>query len=135
MSQNESSNVTMIREYLKALESGAASEVLRRFFTADARQIELPNRLNPKGGSSDLDLLLLRAEHGRKLMREQHYEIKSVLAQGDNVAIEASWRGTLAVPLGAIVAGTTLHAHFAMFFEFSAGSIRTQRNYDCFEPW
>jgi ketosteroid isomerase-like protein len=135
MTQSESSNVTMIREYLKAIETGAAAETLRRFFTLDAQQVELPNRLNPKGGTSDLDLLLVRAEQGRKLLRDQHYELKSALTQGDHVAVEATWRGTLVVPFGTIVAGTTLHAHFAMFFEMSDGRIHKQRNYDCFEPW
>jgi ketosteroid isomerase-like protein len=135
MTPAESSNVTMIREYLQALETGAADTTLRRFFTPDARQIELPNRLNPKGGSSNLEQLLVRAEQGRKLLRDQRYELKSAVAQGDHLAVEADWQGTLAVPLGAIVAGTTLRAHFAMFFELSEGRIRVQRNYDSFEPW
>ena len=135
MSNAESSNVATIREYLHALESGASGEEMRRFFTPDAVQVELPNRFNPKGGSSDLETLLQRAEQGNKLMRDQRYELSSVIEQGERVAVEATWRGTLNAPLGTIVAGTTLHAHFALFFEFSGGKIKLQRNYDCFEPW
>jgi hypothetical protein len=32
-------------------------------------------------------------------------------------------------------AGTRLEAHLAVFFEFRAGQIIAQRNYDCYEPW
>lgn len=135
MREEETENVATIEAYLAALAEGAGSEVLRRFFTDDALQVELPNRLNPQGGQSDLETLLQRAEQGRKLLRSQTYEVRSVLARGDRVAVEASWTGTLAVPLGTLEAGAAMRAHFAMFFELESKRIRRQRNYDCFEPW
>ncbi|HET7792181.1 MAG TPA: nuclear transport factor 2 family protein [Rhizobacter sp.] len=131
----EDDNLALVRAYLQALEAGAIGDQLARFFTPDARQIELPNRLNPGGGSSDLATLLKRAEQGKALLRSQHYEIKSEIAQAQRVAVEATWTGILAVPLGTLAAGATMTAHFAMFFELSEGHIRVQRNYDCFEPW
>jgi ketosteroid isomerase-like protein len=135
MTNTESANLAAVRSYLTALENGAVGETLARFFMEDAQQIEFPNRLNPNGGRSDLPTLLSRAEQGQRLLRAQHYEIRSEVAQGAAVAVEAVWTGTLAVALGSLSPGSTLRAHFAMFFDLSNGRIRAQRNYDCFEPW
>ena len=135
MTSVESASLHAVRSYLAALERGATGEELASFFTADAVQVELPNRLNPGGGQSDLPALLRRAEQGRAILREQRYEIVSELAHGPRVAVEARWTGVLAVSLGSLPAGATMRAHFAMFFELADGRIRVQRNYDCFEPW
>lgn len=135
MTPQEEKNIQCIRSYLEALESAVAGEALARFFTEDAVQVELPNRLNPDGGRSDLATLLKRAELVPNLLRKQSYEVVSELAQGSRVAMEARWSATLAVPFGDVPAGTAMRAHFAMFFELSDGRIRSQRNYDCFEPW
>ncbi len=124
-----------IKEYLTALEDAATGEALARFFTEDAEQIELPNRLNPNGGQSNLAHLLKRAELVPTLLQNQHYEVHSILVQGDNVAVEATWTAVLAVPLRTLPEGSTMKAYFAMFFEFRGGRIHRQRNYDCFEQW
>jgi hypothetical protein len=50
MTGAEDANTSLIRSYLAAIESGATGEALARFFTPDAIQVELPNRLNPQGG-------------------------------------------------------------------------------------
>ncbi|MEU5049278.1 hypothetical protein [Streptomyces sp. NPDC021096] len=55
------------------------------------------------------------------------------MAVGDQVALEVTWTGTLAVPLGDLPAGHVLRAHIAVFLEFREGKIRAQRNYDCYE--
>lgn len=128
-------NVTFIRAYLADLASGATGERLAAYFTPDAEQIEYPNRLNPNGGKSDLETLLVRAEQGQKILRRQLYEVTSEVARGDCVAVEALWTGVLAVSVGSLQPGTELKAHFAMFFELENGRIRRQRNYDCFQPW
>lgn len=135
MTETEASNNEVVRSYLAAIESGATREALARYFTPDAIQVELPNRLNPRGGQSDLTTILARAEQGTKLLKSQRFEVQSMIAQGSRVAVEALWTGTLAVPLGTLGEGATLRAHFAMFFELKNGRIQTQRNYDCFEPW
>lgn len=131
----ESSHLPHIRAYLQAIATGATGEALAKFYTPDALQSELPNRLNPNGGTSDLATLLARAEQGQKLLKGQRYDIQSELAQGDQVAVEAKWSAELAVPVGTLAAGATMKAHFAMFFEMREGRIHRQRNYDCFEPW
>jgi len=112
-----------------------AGGLLSSIFTEDMRQIELPNRLNPSGQESDLAGMLLRSEQGRKVLRSQHYEIVSEVAQGSRLAVEAVWTGILAVPFGTLTSGSEMKAHFAMFFEFRDGRIASQRNYDCFEAW
>ncbi|MGV3592146.1 MAG: nuclear transport factor 2 family protein [Gammaproteobacteria bacterium] len=124
-----------IREYLRAVEGGATGTALARFYTRDAEQIERPNRLNPAGGRSDLPTLLARAEKGRDLLRAQRYEVLSLVAEGQRVATEVLWSGTLAVAVGTLAAGATLRAHIAMFFDMKDGLIYRQRNYDCFEAW
>lgn len=135
MTTEAQANIETIKAYLGALADGATGDRLAAFYTPDAEQIELPNRLNPNGGQSDLQTLLRRAEQGRNLLSAQTYELRSVLANEARVAVEAEWTGTLAVPLGTLPAGSVMKAHFAMFFELASGRIRRQRNYDCFEPW
>lgn len=107
---------------------------MARFFAEDVLQVELPNKLNPRGMESDLSTLLKRVDVGRKLIQDQDFEIRSEMAQGERVAVEARWSGVLTTGLGALEPGTILKAHFAMFFEFRSGKIVRQRNYDCFEP-
>jgi len=131
----EAENLATVRAYLQALERAAVGEELAAFLAPDAVQVELPNRLNPNGGRSDLATLLKRAAKVPDLLSAQRYEVVSELASGARVDVEALWSGTLAVAFGAIPAGTTLKAHLAMVFELQHGRIRAQRNYDCFEPW
>jgi ketosteroid isomerase-like protein len=135
MTDQENKHIALVREYLAALANGESGEALGRFFTPDALQIELPNRLNPTGGKSDLATLVQRSEQGKKLLQSQSYTITSAIASHERAAVEAEWRATLAVPLGTLAAGAEMKAYFAMFFEFRDGRIAIQRNYDCFEPW
>ena len=131
----KNNNILVVREYLKALEDGEAGESLGRFFSENAIQIELPNKLNPAGGKSDLETLKKRSEEGKKLLKKQTYTIKTEIIAGDNIAVEAEWTGILAMPIGELAAGYEMKAHFAIFFTFEDGRIVLQRNYDCFEPW
>lgn len=131
----KNNNILVVREYLKALEDGEAGESLGRFFSENAIQIELPNKLNPAGGKSDLETLKKRSEEGKKLLKKQTYTIKTEIIEGDNIAVEAEWTGVLAIPMGELAAGYEMKAYFAIFFTLEDGRIVLQRNYDCFEPW
>lgn len=135
MIDRETANLETVRSYLAAIEASLVDNNLAQFLTPDAIQIELPNRLNPHGGQSDLSTLLRRAEQGQKLIQHQHFEIISELAQGSRVIVEAVWTGVFAIPFDSLPAGSTMKAHFAMFFELQDGRISLQRNYDCFEAW
>lgn len=133
MSQQQ--NLKLVRKYLRAVEQMAGGEAMAKFYTPDAVQIELPNQLNPNGGRSDVAKLLARAAKVPELLRSQKFEIVSEMAQGARVIVEAVWTGVMAVPFGTARPGATMKAHFAMFFQIENGRIKSQRNYDCFEPW
>lgn len=135
MTNAEEENIHLIRTYLNALQNGETGDALRRFFTDDVRQVEMPNQLNKRGQESDLDHILQRSRQGLKVLQRQQYEILSATAQDDRVAVEARWTGVLAIALGTLAAGAEMKASFAIFFHFRDGRIALQRNYDCFDPW
>ena len=124
----------LAREYLASI--GTADELGGlRFFADDVVQIEFPNRLVPNGATRDLAALRDAAERGRKVMTAQRFEVVNAIASGEQVAVEALWTGTLAVPLGSIPAGGQMRARFAIFLTYRDGKIVRQHNYDCFDPW
>ncbi len=135
MTDGEAENLELVRTYLKALQGGESGDSLRRFFTADVRQVEMPNALNRQGQESDLERILQRSQQGVKILKSQRYEIVSEVARDDRVAVEARWSGVLALDMGTLPAGTEMKASFAIFFHFNEGRIAMQRNYDCFDPW
>ena len=135
MTDAEDKNIEIVRTYLNALQSGEAGDALRKFFTDDVRQIEMPNLLNKHGQESNLEQILQRSQLGLKVLQRQQYEIVSEIAQEDCVAIEARWTGVLAIAFGTLAAGTEMKASFAIFFQLRDGRIALQRNYDCFDPW
>ena len=126
--------VAIVREYFAAIESGD-SESAARYFSPDVVQEEFPNRLVPNGATRDLEGLREAAQRGKKVVVQQRYEILNAIADGDQVAVEARWAATLAVPFGSIPAGGEMRARFAIFIEFRDGLIVRQRNYDCFDPF
>jgi ketosteroid isomerase-like protein len=135
MNDTEVANIALIRAYLDALSRDECGDQLAGFFAEDVLQVEFPNQLNPKGGESDLTAVLARSIEGQRILRSQHFEIRSEIARDERVAVEATWTGVLAVDVGSLRAGMSMKAEFAMFFEIKDGKIRRQHNYDCFEPW
>jgi ketosteroid isomerase-like protein len=124
----------LARDYLESI--GKADDLGGlNFFADDVVQIEFPNRLVPNGATRDLAALRDAAERGRKVMTAQRFEIVNAIASGEQVAVEAIWTGTLAVPLGSIPAGGQMRARFAIFLTYRDGKIVRQHNYDCFDPW
>lgn len=128
-------NLDTALRYLQALESGVTGEALAAFFHPEVVQREYPNALTRAGQTRGLGALLEGAERGKKLMSSQRYAVRGSLAQGDTVALEVDWSGTLAVPVRSLAAGATMHAACGMFLTFKDGLIVSQRNYDCFEPF
>ncbi|HEY4930437.1 MAG TPA: nuclear transport factor 2 family protein [Terriglobales bacterium] len=128
-------NLERARAYLRAIEKGTLGEMSSQFFAPGVTIQWFPNRLSPNGSTSDLAGLSAAIDRGKQIMAKQTYEVRSAMADGDRVVIEATWEGTLAVPLETLPAGGKMRAHFAMFLEFRDGRIVAQRNYDCFEPW
>jgi hypothetical protein len=56
-------------------------------------------------------------ERGRKLFSAQTYEINSAVVNGNSIALEVLWTGTLAVSFASLSAGSKMRAHSTMFFE------------------
>jgi ketosteroid isomerase-like protein len=125
----------LTRRYFAALEAGATGEVLAAFYAPEVVQEEFPNRLTPQGARRDLTAILDAAARGQRVMASQRYEILHAVADGDRVAVEFRWSGTLAVAVASLAAGAAMRGRFACFLEFRDGRIVAQRNYDCFEPW
>ena len=128
------SNLEKVERYLRSIESGDFAYIAD-LFSPDAVLEQLPNRIYPNGIRSGVSKLAEAFEKGRKLLSGQSYEIKSFVADGDRLSIEVLWTGTLAEAFGSLSVGSQMRAHSAMFFQFEDGKIRSQRNYDCFEPW
>ena len=128
-------NLDRARKYLEAIEAGATGDELGRFFALDVVQEEFPNRFLPQGARRDLLAILDAAARGRAAMSSQSYRILHAVGEGNELALEVEWVGTLAVPIGPLPAGGTMRARFAVFLEYRDGKIVAQRNYDCFEPW
>ena len=122
----------LARAYLSAIEARAD---LSAHFCPDVLQREFPNRLVPAGALRDLAALQEGAEKGKRVLASESYEIVNSLEEGDRLALEVVWTGTLAVPLGNIPIGGTMKAHFAVFLTFREGRIWRQHNYDCFDPF
>ena len=131
----DSDNLAIARSYLEVIGRGAVGDELAAFFTDDVVQEEFPNRLVPGGARRGLAEILEGAERGQHVMRRQRFDLLHAVVDGDHLALEVQWTGTLAVPLGTLPTGAEMRARFAVFLEFSGGRIRRQRNYDCFDPW
>ena len=128
-------NLDTAKRYLKAIEDGVPFEEVAAFFTEDVVQEEFPNRLMPNGARRELGDMREGAARGRQVMSAQRYEILRAVSEGDSVALEVQWTGTLAVPYGSIPVGGEMRARFGVFLDFRDGRICRQRNYDCFDPW
>jgi len=124
MTAEESKQITLVREYLAALANGETGEALGRFFTPDALQIEWPDRLNPKGGQSDLATMMKRSEQGKHLLVKQTYQITSEVVSQAKAAVEAEWRAMLAVPLGFTSGRRGNEGVFCHVFHVQTGSHR-----------
>lgn len=126
-------NAERTRAFLSSLEARDGSAA--SFYAEDVVQRELPNLLVKTGATLDRAALLRGMEAGKKSTSNERYEIASLIAEGEHVAVEAVWTATLNVPFGSLAAGQTMRAHLAMFFTWRDGKIVGQRNYDCFEPF
>ena len=130
-----SATLLLIERYLTAIEQGATGAALAEFYDPAVIQEEFPNRLMPNGARRGLAEIQAAAESGQKVLTAQRYEVLNALVQGDEVALEMQWSGTLAVPFGALAAGDDMRARISSFITLREGRIISQRSYDCFEPW
>jgi ketosteroid isomerase-like protein len=122
------------RRYLEALTAGNRA-VLETLLAEDVVFRELPNRLNPRGSVRDRRAMLEAFDRGAALLASQRYEIERGVVQGETVALEVAWTGTLAVAMRSLAPGEPIRARFAMFLDVHVGQIIRQHNYDCFDEF
>lgn len=128
-------NADIVEAFLKMLTSDRTADDLRRFYHPEVEQTEFPNAILPKTVTRKMDDIIISSEKGKSIMVKEEFDILHLHTSGNTVILEAIWKGTVAVPIGAIPAGGQMIARFAQFFEFKDGLIYRQRNYDCFEPF
>ena len=129
------SNVEIARKYLQAIEGGTTGDAIAKFFTSDVVCEEMPNTVSPKGRKTALPEMLKGAERGQEIFSKQTYEVLNAVAQGDCVALEFLWTGTLKITFGKLAAGAVMRDHVATFLTFREKKIARQTLYDCFEAW
>ena len=113
-----------IRAYLRAIEVMDPTEV-DRFFHPDIEVIEHPNKLNPAGKTYDRAALQAAGERGKALLQSQRYDVRRIIASGDQVCAQTEW-------IGVTRSGTEIRAHICSVFELRNGQIWRQEQYDCF---
>lgn len=127
------SNADLTRAFLRSFETRDGSNA--SYYAADVVQREFPNQLVKAGATRDLAALQRGIEAGKKATTGERYEIVKLVADGDEVAVEALWTATLNVAVGTLAAGTRMRAYLAIFLTWRDRKIVAQRNYDCFEPF
>jgi len=100
----------------------------------DARFVERPCLVSPRGRERDVDAARAGLAHSRSLLSAQRIDVRDHLVAGDRVVTRAVWTGTLAHDAGPLRAGTELRAECSMFFTVRDGRIAAQENFDCYHP-
>jgi len=123
----------------------SAAEVVQRYFAIvadlnssqddpeavlhpDIRVVEHPNAMNPKGAVRDHDHMLEGFLAGKQLLTTQAIDLHELVADGDRVAVRATWRGTTGD-------GTELVAHIAGWLTVADDRILEHETFDCYEPF
>jgi ketosteroid isomerase-like protein len=127
------SNADLTRAFLHSFETRDGSNA--SYYAADVIQREFPNAFTKAGATRNREALLRGMEAGKRSTSGERYEIVKLVAEGDEVAVEAIWTATLNVAVGSLAAGHTMRAYLAIFLTWREGKIIAQRNYDCFEPF
>ena len=129
-----SSHQHLVLRMYAAISAGATGDELATYFHPEAQQIEYPSLMRPHGHRRGLAEMREGAEIGAKMISDQHYEVHTVVEDGDRLAVQFTWTATVATDLGAIRAGTPLVSHVAAFYIFRDGLVLEQSSYDCYEP-
>lgn len=123
-----------VKRFFELVETFSVSESdFKLLLHPEMEQTEFPNLLTPKVVVSNFDDLMQRIPNGRKLLKQQKYDIQQVYEAGDALITEVVWTAEVGASVGSFQAGQQLKAYFCCFFEFKDGKIYRQRNYDCFE--
>jgi len=128
-------NAQRTRRYLEAVASLRSADDVAEFYAPDVVLQELPNRIAPYGRVSRAAEMRSAFGKGQQLLRSQTFEVHRLIEDGDEVAVEVVWTGTLAAPFQNVPAGAQMKAYIGMFLTFRDGKIVSQRQYDCYPPF
>jgi ketosteroid isomerase-like protein len=123
-----------LRSLYLAIAAGATGDDLAAFWHPDAEQVEYPSLMRPNGHRRSLAEMVEGSERGLEIIRDQHYDVHTVIEAGDEVAVQLTRTATVAADVGTLAAGTRLVAHVAAFYVFRDGLVLRQSSYDCYEP-
>jgi hypothetical protein len=84
----------------------------------EIEQTEFPNWITDRVVVSNWDMLLQRMPAGKKLLKQQKYDIQGVIESGDVVVTEVIWTAEVAADVGMFRMGQKLKAYFCCVFEF-----------------
>jgi len=129
-----SSHQNLVLRMYAAISAGATGDELATYFHPEAQQIEYPSVMRPHGHRRGLAEMRQGAEIGTKIIADQHYEVHTMVEDGDRLAVQFTWTATVTADLGAIPTGTRLVSHVAAFYIIRDGLVLEQSSYDCYEP-
>ncbi|MBW5448844.1 nuclear transport factor 2 family protein [Cohnella sp. CFH 77786] len=123
-----------VRRFFELCESFSLSEPdYKTLLHPEIEQTEFPNLITPNVTVSNYETLMQRIPNGKKLLKEQKFDIRKSYESGDTLITEVVWTAVVGADLGAFKDGQQLKAYFCCIFDFKDGKIYRQRNYDCFE--
>ncbi len=128
----EHRNIATTQAYLAATDA-FDPDAAALHLAPDVIQTEFPSITAPAGTQSRHDSIVTGVREAGYFLHAQRTEVTSILARGDDVAIEAVWTGVLKGAMGPLKAGDTLRIYTASCFAFRDGKIAVQRTYNCIE--
>ena len=123
------------RYYAVVSDLGSTADELLALLDPAVRVTEQPNLLTPRRAVRHLDATLAGFAAGKRLLREQDFDVHEVLVDGDRAAVRATWTGTVGVDAAGFTAGTRLVAHVAALLTVRGGRVVEHATYDCYEPF
>jgi ketosteroid isomerase-like protein len=126
----------VVRRYFEVVSDlGSTEEDLLALLHPDVRITEHPNAISPAGATRDHAAVVTAFRAGKQLLSAQTFDVHEVLADGDRVAVRATWRGTVGLDTPRFPIGTELVAQMCGMLTVSGGLIREHETFDCYEPF
>ena len=108
---------------------------LSQFLSPEVSWQEMPNSFfAPEGRNYRFQETLEDFQVAQKYLHSQQYTINQMGVQGETVALQATWQGTVAVAMGPFGVGDRLTCQVAIFLTFQDGKVLRQVEYPCYQP-
>lgn len=123
-----------VKRFFELIETFSISEAdFKPLLHPEIVQTEFPNFITPGVVVCNFEVLMQRIPNGKKLLKEQMYDIQRVYEAGETLITEVIWTAEVGADVSVFKTGQRLKAYFCCLFDFKDGKIYRQRNYDCFE--